>query len=51
MTSDELDTWARAAEHMTVPFDDELGVLAQGLEDLLRHGPTLLDRDPAARAR
>ncbi|MET1072254.1 MAG: glycosyl hydrolase family 65 protein [Umezawaea sp.] len=45
VTREESDGWSAAADHMVIPFDDDLGVHQQS-EDFTRHAEWDFDRTP-----
>ncbi|HEY0217003.1 MAG TPA: glycosyl hydrolase family 65 protein, partial [Cellulomonas sp.] len=49
LTQDELDEWARAAERMTIPYDEQLGIHPQDVQFLEKELWDLANTDPAKR--
>ena len=49
LTQDELDEFARAAEHMAIPFDERLGIHPQDAQFLEKELWDLANTDPAKR--
>lgn len=49
LSQDELDEWARAAEHMEIPYDERLGIHPQDTQFLEKELWDLANTDPAKR--